>query len=63
MVSGYQSLRKLLPEEVQALPAALRLAAARDGARRAAMGRAMALLDLDGVRGMQDEEIRAAAGG
>lgn len=63
LVSGYQSLRRLLPEEVQALPAALRLAAARDGARRAAMGRAMALLALDGVRGMPDEEIRGAAGG
>lgn len=33
LVLGYQSLRRLLPEEVQALPQVLRLAAAREGAR------------------------------
>jgi homoserine kinase type II len=63
VVSGYQSLRRLLPEEVQALPAALRLAAARDGARKAATGKKMALVALEEIRRMSDEEIRGAASG
>jgi Ser/Thr protein kinase RdoA (MazF antagonist) len=61
VVSGYQSLRKLLPEEARALPQVLRLAAARDGARRAAWGEGAVLAALEAARELSDEEIRATA--
>jgi homoserine kinase type II len=58
---GYQSLRRLLPEEARALPQMLRLAAARDGARRAAGEEPVPLAALDAVRALSDAEIRESA--
>src|SRR5207244_10853935 len=62
LVSGYHALRRLLPEESQGLYAALRYAAARDGARRAGMQRPMALAALQAVESIGEADVRAAAG-
>jgi Ser/Thr protein kinase RdoA (MazF antagonist) len=62
LVSGYQALRRLLPEESQALYAALRYAAAREGARRAAMQRPQPLGSLQAAESIGEAEVRAAAG-
>jgi hypothetical protein len=63
LVSGYQSLRRLAPEEGAALFAALRFAAAREGARRAASGSAAALAPLQVVDALGEHDVRAIAGG
>jgi Ser/Thr protein kinase RdoA (MazF antagonist) len=62
IASGYQALRRLYGEEKEALYAALRFAAARDGARRLATGRAGALEALRAVDSVGAAEARAAAG-
>ena len=62
LVSGYQGLRRLLPEEAEALYAALRYAAARDGARRAGLQRPMPLAALQAAESIGESEARAAAG-
>jgi homoserine kinase type II len=54
LVSGYQSLRRLAPEESDALPAALRFAAARDCARKASMGLPSALSAVQFVNNLGD---------
>jgi Ser/Thr protein kinase RdoA (MazF antagonist) len=61
LLLGYQSLRRLLPEEVRALPSVLRLVAAREGVRRAARGAAGAVSAFEIVRALGDDEIRAVA--
>ncbi len=63
LASGYQSLRRLLPEEVQSLFAALRFAAAREGARQAAQGKPAGLAALEVVDALGEAEARSAAGG
>jgi len=62
LTSGYQALRRLLPEEKDAFFAALRFAAARDGARRLATGRSGALDAMRAVESVGELEARAAAG-
>jgi Ser/Thr protein kinase RdoA (MazF antagonist) len=62
LTSGYQALRRLLPEEKDSFFAALRFAAAREGARRLATGRAGALEGLRAVDSVGESESRAAAG-
>jgi Ser/Thr protein kinase RdoA (MazF antagonist) len=62
LISGYQALRRLVPEELQAVYAALRFAAAREGARRASLGRPGPLAALQEVEALGEVEIRAAAG-
>ncbi len=62
LLSGYQALRRLLPEESQALYAALLYAAARDGARRSGMQRPMPLAALQAAESIGESEVRAAAG-
>jgi Ser/Thr protein kinase RdoA (MazF antagonist) len=62
VTSGYQALRRLFPEEKEALYGALRFAAARDGARRLATGRAGAMEALRMVEALGAAEARAAAG-
>ena len=62
LTSGYQALRRLLPEEKDAFFAALRFAAARNGARRLATGRSGALDALGAVDSVGELEARAAAG-
>jgi Ser/Thr protein kinase RdoA (MazF antagonist) len=62
LVSGYQALRRLLPEESDSFYAALRYAAARDGARRAALERPMPLAALQAAESIGESEVRAAAG-
>jgi Ser/Thr protein kinase RdoA (MazF antagonist) len=57
VVSGYQSLRRLLPEEQGGLFAALRFAAAREGARRGGT-----LGPLRAVDAIGEAEVRAATG-
>jgi Ser/Thr protein kinase RdoA (MazF antagonist) len=63
IVSGYQALRRLAPEETDALWPALRYAAAREGARRASMGRPAALAALLAVDAVGESDVRTAAGG
>jgi len=63
LVSGYQALRRLSPEESGALFAALRFAAARQGARMTAQGRPAPLAALQAVEAMGEAEVRSAAGG
>ena len=63
IVSGYQSLRRLAPEETSELWGALRFAAARDGARRAILGLPAALLALQAVDAVGESDVRSAAGG
>jgi Ser/Thr protein kinase RdoA (MazF antagonist) len=62
VVSGYQSLRRLSPEEAGSLWTALRFAAGREGARRAGMRRPEALAPLKAVDALGETEVRAAAG-
>ena len=62
VTSGYQALRRLSPEERDALYPALRYAAAREGARRLATGRPGALDGLRAVDSLGEPEARAAAG-
>jgi Ser/Thr protein kinase RdoA (MazF antagonist) len=62
IVSGYQALRRLSPEEKDALFPALRHAAAREGARRILVGREQALAPLKAVDALGDADVRAAAG-
>ena len=62
VTSGYQALRRLLPEEREALFPALRFAAAREGARRLSTGRGGALDGLRAVDSVGEPEARAAAG-
>lgn len=61
-LSGYQSLRRLSPEEKNGLYTALRFAAARDGARRIATGRPGGLAALRLVEGLDERDVSAAAG-
>jgi Ser/Thr protein kinase RdoA (MazF antagonist) len=62
LISGYQSLRRLVAEELQAVFPALRFAAAREGARRASLGRPAALEALHEVESLGEAEIRACTG-
>ncbi len=62
VLSGYQSLRRLDPEEREAFGTALRCAAAREGAYRLLWGRRNPLFALEVVEGLGDDEIRAATG-
>jgi len=62
LTSGYQALRRLLPEEKDAFFLALRYAAVREGARRLSTGRAGALDALRAVEAVGEPEARAAAG-
>ena len=63
LVSGYQSLRRLAPEETAALWPALRFAAAREGARRICMEQPAALASLQAVDAVGESDVRSAAGG
>ena len=63
LVSGYQSLRRLAPEETAAIWPALRFAAAREGARRLCMERPAALAALQAVDAVGESDVRSAAGG
>jgi Ser/Thr protein kinase RdoA (MazF antagonist) len=62
IVSGYQALRRLDPEEREALYPALRCAAAREGTYRLASGRPDALGALALVDSVGERDVRAAAG-
>ena len=62
LTSGYQALRRLLPEEKDAFFLALRYAAVREGARRLSTGRSGALDALRAVDAVGEPEARAAAG-
>src|SRR5437016_4178273 len=62
LTSGYQALRRLLPEEKDAFFLALRYAAVREGARRLSTGRPGALEALRAVEAVGEPEARAAAG-
>ena len=62
LTSGYQALRRLFAEERDALFAALRLAAGREGARRLSTGQSGALDGLKAVNSVGESEVRAAAG-
>ncbi|TMB19340.1 MAG: hypothetical protein E6J65_17455 [Deltaproteobacteria bacterium] len=62
LTSGYQALRRLLPEEKDAFFLALRYAAVREGARRLSTGRSGALDALRAVEAVGEPEARAAAG-
>ena len=63
IVSGYQSLRRLSPEESGALYQALRFAAAREGARRAGLGGPGPSAPLQAVEAVGESDVRAATGG
>jgi Ser/Thr protein kinase RdoA (MazF antagonist) len=63
IVSGYQSLRRLAPEEMAGLWGALRYAAAREGARRAILGRPATLAAVHAVDAVGESDVRSAAGG
>ena len=62
LVSGYQALRRLAREEAEALFAALRHAAAREGARRLLAGEPDPLAPLRAADGLGAAEVHAAAG-
>ena len=62
LTSGYQALRRLFAEERDALFAALRFAAGREGARRLSTGQSGALDWLRAVNSLGESEVRAAAG-
>jgi Ser/Thr protein kinase RdoA (MazF antagonist) len=62
VLSGYQALRRLSPEEREAFYRALRYAAAREGAYRLMAGRRDALEPLRAIEGLGADEIRAATG-
>jgi Ser/Thr protein kinase RdoA (MazF antagonist) len=63
LLSGYQSLRRLSPEESDALWPALRFAAAREGARRIGLRRPAPLAALEAVEAVGESDVRSAAGG
>ena len=63
LASGYQSLRRLAPEEAAAVWPALRFAAAREGARRLSLGQPAALAALQAVDAVGESDVRSAAGG
>ena len=62
LLSGYQSLRRFVPEEKEALYAALRFAAARDGARKIATRRPDPLAAFKAVESVGEADVRGAAG-
>jgi Ser/Thr protein kinase RdoA (MazF antagonist) len=62
VASGYQSMRRLVPEERDALPAALRCAAAREGATRLFAAQRDVLGPLRMVERIGEREVRDAAG-
>jgi Ser/Thr protein kinase RdoA (MazF antagonist) len=62
ILSGYQALRRLSPEERDAFAPALRYAAAREGAYRLIMGRRDALEPLRAMERIPEDEVRAATG-
>jgi hypothetical protein len=62
LVSGYQALRRLDPDERDALWATLRHAAAREGARRLLAGAPEPLRPLEAADALGADEVRAAAG-
>ena len=62
VLSGYQALRRLSPEERDGFYPALRTAAAREGAYRLMAERRDALEPLRAVEAIGEAEIRAAAG-
>ena len=62
VLSGYQALRRLSREERDGLYAALRCAAAREGAYRLVAGMRDALEPLRAIEDVGEAEIRAAAG-
>jgi len=57
MTSGYQALRRLLPEEKDAFFLALRYAAVREGARRLSTGRSGALDPLRAVDAVGEPKL------
>lgn len=63
LLSGYQALRRLLPEEREGLFGALRYAAAREGARRLSAGEALPLGPLQAADALGEAETFAATGG
>jgi len=62
VLSGYQALRRLDPEERDALYPALLCAAAREGAYLLVSGRPHALAALSAIEALGEKELRAAAG-
>ena len=62
VISGYQALRRLDPEERDALYPALLCAAAREGAVALVSGRPEVLAALDAIEAMGEKDLRAAAG-
>src|SRR5438105_6785709 len=62
VLSGYQALRRLDPEERDALYPALLCAAAREGAYSLLAGRPDALVALAAVERLGEKEVRASAG-
>jgi homoserine kinase type II len=62
MLSGYQALRRLNPEERDALYPALRCAAAREGAYCLVAGKPGGLAALDAIEALGEKDLRAAAG-
>jgi hypothetical protein len=62
VVSGYQALRRLDPEERDGFGTALRCAAAREGAYRLLSGHGDPLFALNVIEDLGDDEIRAATG-
>jgi Ser/Thr protein kinase RdoA (MazF antagonist) len=62
LASGYQAMRKLVQEEKEALPAALRFASAREAARKCVMGRPEPMAALDCVERLAESDLIAAAG-
>ncbi|MFL5313148.1 MAG: hypothetical protein ACJ79H_22165, partial [Myxococcales bacterium] len=62
VLSGYQALRRLDPEERDALYPALLCAAAREGACSLLAGLPDALAALSAVERLGENEVRAAAG-
>ena len=62
VLSGYQALRRLDPEERDAFYPAMRCAAAREGAYCLVSGRPGALAALSAIEALGEKELRAAAG-
>ena len=62
VVSGYQALRRLIPEERDGLYEALRCAAAHEGACRLLSSRADPLAALRAMEDLGEKEVRAATG-
>jgi Ser/Thr protein kinase RdoA (MazF antagonist) len=62
VLSGYQALRRLDPEERDALYPALRRAAAREGAYLLVAGQPDPLAALSAIEALGEKELRAAAG-